>query len=203
MRKNKLDIMFILVLLTMIGVSWLFSNQQVHFYNQAVEKNMQVTQRLTTNQHQLNKLESELNIKYQYDYATQRADPTVTHFFKIMRTYNSSKTYNARRDKVIRAKLAGADVTQSDLFKTDHEETGENYVDNSHMSSNFNSAKVYADKVSNDVLAGKVLVKYTMTTEQGDAQMSMALYDVRYDLVTNQITEMHYDYGINGVLGNG
>ncbi|MBM7617394.1 hypothetical protein JOC36_000951 [Weissella uvarum] len=203
MHKDKLQVALVVALLALVGFSWYFSNQSMEKYN-AVATNKQKSVKLVeTKQSELADVEANLNINYQHNFETGRAQPTVTKFFSILRTYDSSKTYNERRNKVVKAKLAGVNVTESSLFKTDQAETGERYIDNHQMSSQFDSATVYASKISNGVLVGKVLVKYTMMTGKGSSQDSMAIYDIRYDLPTNQMTEARYVYGVNGVLGNG
>ncbi|MBM7617382.1 hypothetical protein JOC36_000939 [Weissella uvarum] len=168
-------------------------------YQNTYVKSTKKHKQLKVTQSELDNLRSNQNISYKNNYDAKEAQTNIHNFFEIMDKYDSSQSYNDRRAKIEKSYLASINVTQSDLFKTDREETGEVYIDNNHMSSDFVSAKLYITHIKNGVLKGKVLEKHTITTKNSDTEDNEAIYTIEYDLPTNQITDIKYDYGVKGV----
>ncbi|GAK30740.1 hypothetical protein WOSG25_050120 [Weissella oryzae SG25] len=143
------------------------------------------------------KINEKLVVNYQNDYVADLAQPVVTKFFKIARTYSSSATYNSRGEKVKSAGLASENVYTGKLFQTDKQETHENYVDNDDIHVIFKSAKFYAQSYQNNVLAGNVLVKSAISNgSMNNYQPSYSLYHVEFNTADKVITDVQYLYNL-------
>ncbi|RRG17432.1 hypothetical protein D3P96_07720 [Weissella viridescens] len=199
MLRNQLSKMLLLILIVLCGSTWYFSSHAASEYVKTEHQEEQLKKDIKTKSVTLQQAQTKEQLSYRDNRQTYEAQPVIDKFFELFRTYDSSNSYNHRKTVIEKSGIAGINVTNSDLFKTDRQETGEAYIDNHGMSSTFVSSKLYVSKIQNGVMFGKVLVNYRIMTKNSDEQVSTALYDVRYDTQSHRITDLTYDNGIKEI----
>lgn len=143
----------------------------------------------------LNQISETELINYKHDYVTKSADKVIDTFFKQVRTYDSSASYNARKERVVKADVATNKVIDSKLFKTDRQLTGENYVDNTGIAVQYTKARFYVQADHNGQLSGQVMVDSVLRNTDYEHE-STAIYNVTYDKELGKLTDVQYMYGL-------
>jgi len=184
----------VLMLLGTIGTGlWKGSQQQaLTTVNNTVQSANEHVQQLET---KLNEVTEKEQIEYTNDHVTQSADKVIDTFFKEVRTYDDSASYNTRKERVAKAGVVSDKVLNNGMFKTDKEETGESYIDNTGMSVTYNNAQFYVNTDKDGKLSGRVLVNSTLRNTEYEHE-STAVYDVTYDKELGQLVNVKYVYGL-------
>jgi hypothetical protein len=194
-NKDKMwKITVVLMLLGTVGTAlWQGSKQTTLMVaNKMVQSTTTHVQQLET---KLSEVTEKEQIEYINDYVTQSADKVIDTFFKEVRTYNDSASYNTRKERIAKTGLVSDKVLNSGMFKTDKEETGESYIDNTGMSVSYDNAKFYVNTDKDGKLSGRVLVNSTLRNTEYEHE-STAIYDVTYDKELGQLVDVKYVYGL-------
>jgi hypothetical protein len=128
---------------------------------------------------------------------TDAISKPVSTFFDAYYSYDSSKEYNSRSNRIGDRGIADSDVLNSKIFETDKQQTGEDYVDNNSIKSKFLKAQTYYLGNQGDIQHVRVIVEYSVTGNGSNGYVdSSAAYDLSFDAKTDQITAVSYLYGV-------
>jgi len=181
-----------LLLVVFVGLSFVWKTQQEKTLISMKQTQQSQVRKAENLNKDLVKVRTEKKFDITHNYETQSADKVITSFFKAVRTYDDSKSYNDRKERVRKSNVTTNKILNSDMFKTDKEGTGENYIDNTGMSAQFEKATFYVAQDTQGQLKGQVLVESTLNYERA----STAVYDVTYDKESVKLTDVQYVYGL-------
>lgn len=196
MNKDKIWKITSVALLVSVGALFMWQAQQVNHLQQIRDDVNTTKAQVEKIKHKTKYLYEKQLIEYKHDYFTMSADKALNTFFKESRTYSDSKSYNTRKNRIVRAGVATENIINSDMFLTDREETGEAYIDNTGMSVSFENQRFFVTEDKNGELKGTVIVESTINNGQYADQPSIMLYDVIYDKEKGMLTNVKYLYGL-------
>lgn len=121
---------------------------------------------------------------------TNQFQKVATNFFKIAYTFNSQKSWVARKDKA--SKYATDDVLNDQkLFNDGKADDGSDYITSTGLSANFQNAYVANGVVNgNDTIDGYVQVTYQASYGDQNAASTTSIYLVKYDVKNQKLTSV-------------
>ncbi|QVK12617.1 hypothetical protein [Weissella ceti] len=195
MNKSKWWKVISIGALLTVGGLFIWQAQQVQKLGEIKLEYAVNKQQIDHERAKLNQISETELINYKHDYVTKSADKVIDTFFKQVRTYDSSASYNARKERVVKADVATNKVIDSKLFKTDRQLTGENYVDNTGITVQYTKARFYVQADYNGQLSGQVMVDSVLRNTDYEHE-STAIYNVTYDKELGKLTDVQYMYGL-------
>lgn len=168
-----------------------FAAKSIANQTQQVTKQLQTQKKVLKQRRQAAKIEYLQNVavgtgergqRAQQELAVKEAKTATKKFFKVAYTFDSQKSYNARKSKLSR--IAAANVLQSKVFASDKDKTGRSVIETTDLISTYSKSKFFAGVVSDGVIAGNVEVQYKTSVGDNDPATTTEIYAVKYD--TNQ-----------------